>query len=176
MSRPTFETGKPHQKATATWVRRRLADRAGRCFLRSGDQSGVLLADAVGMGKTWEALAATALILTSMRLLKRKGHVLIICPPNLVTKWEDELSAGSPFRHRLKEVGPGAEHPDGAAHRGDSCHGGAGAPIEARADAEKVRTIPRGIWHLYRELRPTSSERHWIERPTTSAVGRHHRR
>lgn len=103
MNRPTFETGIPHQKATATWVRRRLADRQGGCFLRDGDQSGVLLADGVGMGKTWEALAATVLILNGMQLKKRKGSVLIICPPNLVTKWEDELSAGSPFRDRLKK-------------------------------------------------------------------------
>jgi superfamily II DNA or RNA helicase len=103
MNRPTFETGLTHQKATATWVRRRLADRQGGCFLYDGDQSGVLLADGVGMGKTWEALAATVLILNGMQLKKRKGSVLIICPPNLVTKWEDELSTGSPFRDRLKK-------------------------------------------------------------------------
>lgn len=103
MNRPTFDTGKPYQKATATWVRRRLADQQGRCFLHDGDQSGVLLADGVGMGKTWEALAATALILTGLRLRKRRGRVLIICPPNLVSKWEEELSASSPFRKKLNQ-------------------------------------------------------------------------
>lgn len=100
MSRTVFETGERYQKATATWVQKRLCDRQGRCFLAE-EQSGVLLADGVGMGKTWEALAATALILNGLKLQKRKGRVLVVCPPNLVTKWEDELSTGSPFRKLL---------------------------------------------------------------------------
>lgn len=103
MSRPIFDTGKDYQKKTATWVRQRVADRQGRCFLDNGDQSGVILADGVGMGKTWEALAASVLIIYGLRLRKRKGRILIVCPPNLITKWEDELSTSSDFRNRLSK-------------------------------------------------------------------------
>ena len=85
MSRPIFNTGKNYQTATATWARRRLADSSGRCFAHAGDQHGVLLADSVGMGKTWEALAAATLILHGSQKGKR-GKVLVLCPPNLVTK------------------------------------------------------------------------------------------
>ena len=100
MKFPSFKTGKPHQERTAKWIRSRLSD---RCFFKDNDQSGVLLADAVGMGKTWEALAGTALILNKIGFVKTKGDVLVICPPNLITKWEDELSTGSPFRERLDQ-------------------------------------------------------------------------
>ena len=83
------------------WARRRLSDKDGRKFSVEGDQDGVLLADGVGMGKTWEALAGAALILYSTRPVKGRRHILITCPANLITKWEDELSAGSPFRTAL---------------------------------------------------------------------------
>lgn len=97
MKLPSLKT---HQEKTAKWIRRRLSD---RCFFHNGDQSGILLADAVGMGKTWEALAGTELILNKMGRIKAKGNVLIMCPPNLITKWEDELSTGSPFRKYLDQ-------------------------------------------------------------------------
>ena len=102
MSRVTFETGKPHQERAAVWARQRLADRGGRQFSVPGDQDGVLLADSVGMGKTWEAIAAAALILYKWDQPQRnRRHVLILCPSNLVTKWEDELVDGSPLQARL---------------------------------------------------------------------------
>lgn len=96
MSRVEFKTGKPYQEAAARWVRRRLADVGGRCFSSPGDQDGVLLADSVGMGKTWEAVGAAALVLYKQRS-RGLRHVLILCPANLITKWEDELSQGSPL-------------------------------------------------------------------------------
>lgn len=102
MRRPSFDTGARHQTAAIAWARRRLVDSKGRHFLEPGDQDGVLFADSVGMGKTWEALSACAVILHGLDLRKRRGRVLIVCPPNLVTKWEDELAAGSAFRERLK--------------------------------------------------------------------------
>ncbi len=98
MSRVKFKTGKQHQERTAIWARQRLAD---GCFSSPDDQDGVLLADSVGMGKTWEALGAAALLLYKIRPKHGRRHVLILCPANLVTKWEDELAAGSPFRQRL---------------------------------------------------------------------------
>lgn len=102
MSRVTFKTGKPHQELAAIWARQRLADATGRRFSSAGDQDGVLLADSVGMGKTWEAIAAAALILYKKDQPQRnRRHVLILCPSNLVTKWEDELVDRSQLRRKL---------------------------------------------------------------------------
>lgn len=106
MSRVEFETGQGHQEATARWARQRLADRAGRCFTASDDQDGVLLADAVGLGKTWEAIASAALILYKRdRPERNRRHVLILCPPNLVTKWEEELAHGSKLQEKISRWG-----------------------------------------------------------------------
>lgn len=102
VSRVSFSTGKRHQEAAAVWARRRLADHGGRRFVSPDDQDGVLFADGVGMGKTWEALAAAALLLYKDRPERGRRHVLIICPANLVTKWEDELAAGSEFQRALE--------------------------------------------------------------------------
>lgn len=102
MSRVTFPTGKLHQERAAVWARQRLADASGRRFSSPLDQDGVLFADSVGLGKTWEALAATALLLYKWTGNERgRRHVLVLCPANLVTKWEDELADGSPFRDCL---------------------------------------------------------------------------
>jgi SNF2 family DNA or RNA helicase len=101
MSHVLFKTGKAHQEETALWARQRLADKGGRRFATPDDQDGVLFADSVGLGKTWEALSAAALILYKEKPKKGRRHVLILCPANLVTKWEDELAAGSPFREKL---------------------------------------------------------------------------
>ena len=101
MSRIVFKTGKPHQEQAAIWARQRLADKEGRRFSSPDDQDGVLFADSVGLGKTWEALSAAALILYKQKPRRDRRHVLILCPANLVTKWEDELAAGAPFRERL---------------------------------------------------------------------------
>jgi superfamily II DNA or RNA helicase len=101
VSRVVFGTGKAHQENAAIWARQRLADGAGRGFLGQNDQDGVLFADGVGLGKTWEALGAAALILYKAGPKAGRRHVMILCPPNLVSKWADELAAGSPFRARL---------------------------------------------------------------------------
>jgi superfamily II DNA or RNA helicase len=104
VSRVTFGSLKPHQEKAVVWARRRLADRQGRCFTSRGDQDGVLFADSVGMGKTWEALGASALLLYRWTGKERgRRHVLVLCPANLVTKWEDELEDGSGFRTRLSK-------------------------------------------------------------------------
>jgi superfamily II DNA or RNA helicase len=102
MSRVIFGTGKAHQERAAVWARQRLADRGSRCFTSDDDQDGVLLADSVGMGKTWEAIAAAALILYK-RTRPERGlrHVLILCPSNLVSKWEDELMHSSALQKKL---------------------------------------------------------------------------
>jgi len=56
---------------------------------RLGRQPGVVLADEVGMGKTFVALAAAYCV----GVQSRKGPVVIMVPPNLVDKWEQDLDA-----------------------------------------------------------------------------------
>lgn len=103
MSRVVFHTGKSHQEAAATWARRKLADRGAKGFEGPDDQDGVLFADGVGMGKTWEALSAAALILYEQGRERWPLHVLVLCPANLVTKWEDELAGGQGFPEKLRD-------------------------------------------------------------------------
>src|SRR5271157_2361644 len=116
MNRNTISTGLRHQAEVAIWVRRRLADsRAGQFNTGRSmiDQSGVVLADGVGLGKTWEALAASALILVesgkkrrdgSLRqnLRKQPARVLVLCPPGLVSKWTREIRDPEGFQAHLE--------------------------------------------------------------------------
>jgi superfamily II DNA or RNA helicase len=117
----TFTTGSRgrHQQAMITWARRRLADRSGGTIAgeepgHRWDQAGALIADGVGMGKTWEALGAAAVILATQarwlsdgrrrETLKHElGRVLVITPPNLVDKWSDEINrrGRDRFHHHL---------------------------------------------------------------------------
>ena len=50
-------------------------------------QPGVILADEVGMGKTFVALA----VAYSTALGNRRGPVVVMVPPNLIDKWEQDL-------------------------------------------------------------------------------------
>jgi hypothetical protein len=125
VSRSKLDTGKKHQVAVSTWARKRLADRAGREFddgvaAEPAEQIGCLFADGVGLGKTWEALAAIALLLDKREWRRRRqraergrqrvnqrrqeAHVLILLPPGLVAKWWRELHnpERSGFPRRLK--------------------------------------------------------------------------
>lgn len=123
MKRHSFTFGKPYQNNTAVWARRRLADDSGRTFKRVSpeksdqfpevDQDGVLLADGVGLGKTWEALAAAALIMMHrvqetksgskrQRVPRQPMRILVLCPPGLVTKWRSEVRQGDGFGGALE--------------------------------------------------------------------------
>jgi hypothetical protein len=117
MSRATFSAGLyEHQANVAVWARKRLVDRGGRSFeigRSEVPQHGVIAADGVGLGKTWEALAASALILVE-RGKERKGggkrknvrrqpaRVLVICPPGLVSKWSREIRDPEGFSAQLQ--------------------------------------------------------------------------
>lgn len=123
MKKQAFNTGEPHQASVATWARKRLVDRGGALFddgtgKDTPAQIGCLLADGVGLGKTWEALATVALLLAKGDLRKRRGrsrnhrrkevnlrrrraHVLILVPPGLVAKWSHELRNPDGFQQRL---------------------------------------------------------------------------
>ncbi len=105
MSRNTISTGVVHQRDVAIWVRRRLVDSSGGRFDAGShwvEQYGVVLADGVGLGKTWEALAASALVLVErgkqrsgggrrQNIRKKPARVLVLCPPGLVSKWSREV-------------------------------------------------------------------------------------
>jgi SNF2 family DNA or RNA helicase len=54
---------------------------------RLRDQPGVVLADEVGMGKTFVALA----IAYSVAVRSPRGPVIVMVPANLVDKWEQDL-------------------------------------------------------------------------------------
>lgn len=68
-----------HQDAAVLWALRQLIDR---------DRVGVILADEVGCGKTYEALAIAALL---WRWKPRTSRILILAPSNLLLKWNEEL-------------------------------------------------------------------------------------
>ena len=53
-------------------------------------QPGVILADEVGMGKTYVALGVAYSVATSRNSL---GPVIIMVPANLIDKWEQDLKA-----------------------------------------------------------------------------------
>ena len=54
-------------------------------------QPGVVLADEVGMGKTFVALAVVYCVAAA----SRRGPVIIMVPPNLIDKWEQDLKTFS---------------------------------------------------------------------------------
>ena len=81
-------TGREHQLRVVRAARRELNARPG----------GIILADGVGLGKTYEALATAATLLAQRqhgRTAKRRQpyRILILVPPGLVTKWATELEA-----------------------------------------------------------------------------------
>ena len=67
--------------------------RAALTSLLIQERRGVVLADEVGFGKTYEALAIMTLLCEQARA-ERKGfdRVLILCKPALLGKWHEELS------------------------------------------------------------------------------------
>lgn len=67
------------------WRRQRRT--AADILHRLQDQEGVILADQVGMGKTYVALAVAA---SEMRATTEPGQVLVLAPPAVAQKWVDE--------------------------------------------------------------------------------------
>ena len=51
-------------------------------------QPGVILADEVGMGKTFVALA----VAYSVAATNLRGPVVVMVPPNLIDKWEQDMA------------------------------------------------------------------------------------
>ena len=77
-------------------VQRRAIRAALRRFLVDG-QRGVVLANAVGLGKTYEALAVISHLCSHARREgKRFERALVLCKPALVRKWEEETTSARP--------------------------------------------------------------------------------
>ena len=63
------------------------------------EKRGVVLADEVGFGKTYEALAIMALLCERAREARKSfGRVLVLCKSSLLEKWQEELSLTRPGR------------------------------------------------------------------------------
>jgi SNF2 family DNA or RNA helicase len=77
-------------------------ERAVRTALTSllvHERKGVVLADEVGFGKTYEALAIMALLSERARAARKSfDRVLILCKSALLEKWQEELSRMRPDR------------------------------------------------------------------------------
>jgi ERCC4-related helicase len=73
-----------------------LQERAVAAALRSllvDNRRGVVLADEVGFGKTYEALAVASLLAERARQARKPfERVLILCKSSLLEKWQEELS------------------------------------------------------------------------------------
>ncbi len=95
--------GRRHQVATYRFARRTLHARRAT----EAAHGGLILADGVGQGKTYEALATVATLLAQglhSRTNQRwsQFHVMVLVPPSLVTKWSDELRSRDRFPRYLE--------------------------------------------------------------------------
>jgi SNF2 domain-containing protein len=75
------------------------AVRSALATLLVDERKGVVLADEVGFGKTYEALAIMALLCERARVARKAfDRVLILCKSALLEKWQEELSRMRPDR------------------------------------------------------------------------------
>lgn len=109
--------GHVHQERTAEYGVRLFESKRRRTFSLGGrskaESAGILLADGVGMGKTYEALATVSSWLIKRqwgRLRRRRPRVLVIVPPSLVSKWRDELYLEDKWPRYMKKAGLDKRH------------------------------------------------------------------
>lgn len=81
---------------------------ARRLLSRLARQPGVILADEVGMGKTFVALAVAASILLDR---EDAGPVVVMTPPSLRDKWPKDWGYSSPIACRPIRIGCGPAPP-----------------------------------------------------------------
>lgn len=92
-----LDLGRSHQMDVCRFVRQELWRRKG----------GIVLADGVGLGKTYEALGTVVSYLAQLQHGKQRKqqqayNVLVLVPPRLVSKWADELLLPNCFPQYLK--------------------------------------------------------------------------
>lgn len=94
---------------------------------------GVVLADEVGFGKTYEALALVSQLCAYERQRRRSfERALVLCKPSLVRKWEEETSATRPDRGFPRYLPEG--HPARALFFDHEVH-----CVDSRATARELR-------------------------------------
>ena len=109
------------ERVVAAALRRLLIDK----------QRGMVLADEVGFGKTYEALAIVAHLCASARQRRKSfDHALVLCKPALVQKWEEETRSTRTDRGFPRYL-PG-KHPAQSLFADVRC-------IDKRATAHKLR-------------------------------------
>ena len=84
---PDIQLGKRINENVPEADQRRQRLEAKEILRRLNSQPGVILADEVGMGKTFVALA----VAYSTSLCRNCGPVIIMAPSNLIDKWEQDL-------------------------------------------------------------------------------------
>jgi len=87
-----FEKEHRYQGAICAHARKEFIRR----LARDEPAGGVVLADGVGLGKTYEALGTAVSLLSQLQhrksRKKRKAfRIIVLVPPSLVSKWSDEL-------------------------------------------------------------------------------------
>ena len=92
---------------------------------RLNDQPGLVLADEVGMGKTYVALAVAVSVLEATR---RKRPVVVMVPAAVAEKWPTEWAV---FSQRCLRSGHGIRA-SGAIRRAACCHTGCARNSSAR--------------------------------------------
>jgi len=97
-----FDRTHRYQKAICAYARKEFIRR----FARREPAGGVILADGVGLGKTYEALGTAVSLLSQLQhgrsRKKRKAfRIMILVPPSLVSKWSDELILPDRFSRYL---------------------------------------------------------------------------
>ncbi|MCC7003567.1 MAG: hypothetical protein IT357_15525, partial [Gemmatimonadaceae bacterium] len=97
------EAGQRRQRAEVEEILRRFRE-----------QPGVILADEVGMGKTFVALG----VAVSVALSEASGPVIVMAPPALLTKWAGDLKAFAELYVEDATVCDVAERPSGGRSRG----------------------------------------------------------
>src|SRR5262245_56085762 len=123
---PSFSLGQGHEEQ----------ERAVAAALRSlvvDGHRGVVLADEVGFGKTYEALALVSQLCAYARQKRRPfERVLVLCKPSLVRKWEEETSSTRPDRGFPRYLPQ--EHPARALFYDHEVH-----CVDSRATARELR-------------------------------------
>jgi SNF2 family DNA or RNA helicase len=123
---PTLSLGEGHEeqeRAVAAALRRLVVE----------EHRGVVLADEVGFGKTYEALALVSQLCAYARKRRKTfERALVLCKPSLVRKWEEETSATRPDRGFPRYLPQG--HPARAFFFDHEIH-----CIDSRATARELR-------------------------------------
>ncbi len=139
-------------------------------------RTNLLLADDVGLGKTIEA----GLVIQELLLRHRARTAVIVCPPSLSLKWQDEMRdkfgleftiVNSELMAEVRRTPRAARQPVPACSRGSSCRW-RGCRRFGRSGCCATCTRRRATRSRASGSRSTSS---WSTRPTTSPRPAHRR-